>query len=620
VKSNIMVGLAIVIGLVIVVILFLPVLLDLNRYRDRYLPVLEQALHRPVDVQNVRLTLFPKLGVRVQGLTIADDPAFSPMAFVTIPSAEVEIQWLPLLHRHIQVEHVRLHDPTVHVIRTQDGVLNMATIGKDPALQPPAAAAANPANALKPLFGVFAVERFSMTGGNLQYEDRSQEPSRSYHLERLEFVTNSVQFGQTASLHMKGMVMPYQLPLEMNGRFGPLQPSFDLPMIDIVGRIGKVEGTAQGKVLDGRLELDVQIPNVSTDDMPMNVALAKPMVFSHIQAYLRASLIPKEPSAPSGAVRIGPLTFDLQLGGSTIHLSGQGTPGRLNLSGEAPILSSQDFPLTLSVQHPFPLEQIRFETVIQGARVDLVSLNAQAFKGNLEAHGIWDGTLPVPMLSLQGNFTNFAVEPMMQAVRSSSLSLTGMGELHWSVAGAWLPSRHPNLNGPVRLRIRDGQLVGFDVVQAIEDALQLPGLMEESTGATKFSLIDTKAELEDRGLRIRQLTLEAPDFSLTGVGSLGFDRSLKLQGNLAISPAIGDRIIQRFPMAKVARHQGQLVLPFTVNGTVQDPVLQLDTQSFGDQVRTNVERRIEKVLQGDEQELQQLLQDGADVLKQLFGQ
>ncbi|TFG59330.1 MAG: hypothetical protein E4H32_10300 [Nitrospirales bacterium] len=366
--------------------------------------------------------------------------------------------------------------------------------------------------------------------------------------------------------------------------------------------------------------MDVQIPNVSTDDMPMNVALAKPMVFSRIQAHLMAFLIPKKPSGPSAGVRIDPLTFDFQLGGSTIHLSGQGTPGRLNLSGEAPTLSSQDFPLTLSVQHPFSLEHIRFETVIQGARVDLVSLNAQAFKGNLEAHGTWDGTLPVPMLSLQGNFTNFAVEPMMQAVRSSSLSLTGMGELHWSVAGAWLPSGYPNLNGPVRLRIRDGQLVGFDAVQAIEEALQLPGLMEESTGATKFSLIDTKAELEDSGLVIRQLTLEAPDFSMTGVGSIGFDRSLKLQGNLATSPAIGDRIIQRFPMAKVARHQGRLVLPFTVNGTVHEPVLQLDTQSFEHQVKTNVERRIEKVLQGDEQELQQLLQDGADVLKQLFGQ
>ncbi|MGP0591156.1 AsmA family protein [Nitrospira sp. T9] len=620
-KSTIMVGLAILIGLVIVVILLLPVLLDLNRYRDRYLPFLEQALHRPVDVQDVRLTVFPQLGFRVRNLTIGDDPAFSPQAFVTIPSAEVEIRWLPLLRRHIQVEHVRFHDPRVHVIRRHDGALNMATIGNDPALQPPEKGGSNPANAFKPLFGVFAVERFSMSGGILQYEDRAKEPFRSYHLEQLELVTNSVQLGQMASLHVKGVVMPNQLPLEMTGRFGPLQSTVDLPMIDLAGSIGRVEGTAKGQVIDGRLELDVQIPDLSTDDMPLNIALDKPVFVKDLQAHLMASLISKGSPKSFTGVRIDPLTVDLQTGGATIHLSGQGTPGRLILSGEAPALASEDLPWALSVHRPFSLEQIRFETVIQETRVDLVFLKAQAFRGNLEAHGRWDGTPTVPLLSFQGTFTNFAVESITQALRSSSPRLTGVGELHWTVArAAHSPSGPLKMTGPIRLMIRDGQLVGFDVMQGIEDALQLPDLLEESTGATKFSLIDTNVELEGKGLMIRQLTVEAPDFSMTGVGSLAFDESLSLQGNLAVSRTIGDRIIQRFPMAKVAWHQGRLVLPFTVMGTVQKPLLQLDTQSFGHQVKTNVERRIEKALQGDEQELQQLLQDGADVLKQLFGQ
>lgn len=616
-----MVGLALIIILVFVAILFLPVLLDLNRYRDRYLPVLEQALHRPVDVQDVRLTVFPQLGFRVRNLTIGDDPAFSPQAFVTIPSVEVEIQWLPLLRRHIQVEHVRLQDPTVHIIRRHDGALNMATIGKHPALHSPEKAGSNPANALKPLFGVFAVERLSMTGGTLQYEDRAKEPFRSYHLEQLELVTDSVQLGQTASLHLKGMVMPNQLPLEMTGRIGPIQSTFDLPMIDLAGSIGRVEGTAQGQVMGGRLELDVQISDLSTNDMPLNIALDKPVFVKDLQAHLMASLIPKESPKPFTGVRIDPLTVELQTGEATIHLSGQGTLGRLILSGEAPTLSSEDFPWVLSVQRPFSLEQIRFETVIQGPRVDLVFLKAQAFGGNLEAHGRWDGPPAVPLLSFQGTLTNFSVESMMQALRSSSHRLTGVGELHWIVArAAHSPSGPSKMTGPIRLMIRDGQLVGFDVMQGIEDALQLPDLLEESTGATKFSLIDTNVELEGKGLVIRQLNVEAPDFSMTGVGSLAFDESLNLQGNLAVSRTIGDRIIQRFPMAKVAWHQGRLVLPFTVMGTVQKPLLQLDTQSFGHQVKTNVERRIEKVLQGDEQELQQLLQDGADVLKQLFGQ
>jgi uncharacterized protein involved in outer membrane biogenesis len=620
VKRSIMVGLAIVIGLCLVVILLLPVLLDLNRYRDRYLPVLEQLLHRPVDIQDVRLTIFPKPGVRLRGITVADDPAFSPDPFVTIPSAEVMVQWAPLLSRRIQVERVLIQDATVHVIRTQDGVLNTANIGKDPALQSAGKGASRAEDSLKPMLGVFAVERFSMTGGTLTYEDRSHEQSRFYQVDNLAFVTNSVQIGQMASIHAKGLVMPYRLSLEMNGRLGPLQPTLDVPMIDMVGRLGTVEATARGRVMDGRLELDVQVPHVSTDDIPMYPALAKPVVLSHIQAHLIAALVPNKKLAPSSEVRIDPLTLNLQLGGSTIHLTGKGHPGRLHLVGESPAIFSQDFSPALSVQHPFSVEQIRVETVVQGARVDLVSLNGRAFQGSLKAHGKWDGALPAPQFSFKGNFQQFALEPIMEAVRSSSLSLTGTGELSWSFVGALPPSGHPNMNGPVRLRIQNGQLVGFDLVAAIEDALQLSGLLGESTGVTKFSLIDIKADLEEAGLAIRQLTLEAPDFSLQGAGNIGFaDRSLKLQGNLAISPAISDRIIRQFPLAKVVRQQGQLVLPLKVKGTLQKPVLQLDTRSFGNQLQKNVERRLEKALQGDEQELRQLLKDGEDLLKQLFG-
>jgi len=613
------VGLAIVIGLCLVVILLLPVLLDLNRYRDRYLPVLEQALHRPVDVQDVRLTIFPKLGVRLRDITIADDPVFSPSPFLTIPSAEVVVQWVPLLSRRIQVEHVLIRDPIVRVIRTHDGVLNTATIGKDPSLQPTGEGASGTEESLKPLLGVFAVEQFSMTGGTLLYEDRSPKQFRSSQLDNIKFMTNSVQIGQTASFQAQGMLMPYRLSLEINGRVGPLQSNLDVPMIDVLGRLGKVEVTAQGKVKDGRVELDVRIPNVSTDDIPQDLALAKPVALNKINAHLMALLFPNQRLALSPEVRIDPLTMDLQLGGSTIHLAGKGTPSRLHLAGESPAVHSEDFLLTPFVQRPFSLEPIRFETVIQGAKVDLVSLNAKAFKGSLEVHGKWDGTLSAPMLSLQGNFKHFAVEPMLQAVRSSSLSLTGTGDLNWSIAGSWPSSRHPNMKGQIRLMIQNGQLIGFDLVQAIEDVLQLPGLLGETTGATKFSLIDTQADLEETGLAIRQLILDAPDFSLIGAGHIGYDRSLKLQGSLAVSPGIGGRIIQHFPMAKIVRQQGRLVLPFEVMGTVQEPVLQLDTKSFGEQVKKNVERRLEKALQGDEQELQQLLKDGEELMRQLFG-
>jgi hypothetical protein len=176
----------------------------------------------------------------------------------------------------------------------------------------------------------------------------------------------------------------------------------------------------------------------------------------------------------------------------------------------------------------------------------------------------------------------------------------------------------PEFDGPIHITLRNGAIIGFDLVKAIEDALQMSGVLGESTGTTKFSVIDAKTELETDGLAIRDLTARAPNFSLRSAGKVGLDQSVNLQGTVAIPPSMADKIIQRFPMAKVVRQEGQLVLPFVVQGTVQDPKLRLDTQSLGNQVQKKIKKRLEKALQGDDQELQKLLDEGKDLLKHFF--
>jgi hypothetical protein len=190
--------------------------------------------------------------------------------------------------------------------------------------------------------------------------------------------------------------------------------------------------------------------------------------------------------------------------------------------------------------------------------------------------------------------------------------------LEWKVSGVVAHAKMPELDGPIHLIIRNGEVIGFDLVKAVEEALQMSGVLGESTGVTQFSLIDAKTDLDKDGLAIRELTVNAPHFSLRSVGKLGLDQSVKLKGTLAVPPSMAKKIIQKFPMAKVMRQEKQLALPFVVKGTVQDPVFRLDIRSLGKQVKKKVEERLEKVLKGDEQELQKLLKEGKDLLKHLF--
>jgi AsmA protein len=62
---KIVIGLLIVVVLLVGAILALPFLIDLNKYQDQYKPLIEDALNRKVQVQDIRLTLWPRIVARV---------------------------------------------------------------------------------------------------------------------------------------------------------------------------------------------------------------------------------------------------------------------------------------------------------------------------------------------------------------------------------------------------------------------------------------------------------------------------------------------------------------------------------------------------------------------------
>ncbi len=613
-----MIVVAIVLVLLVVVILSLLFWLDLNRYRDQYLPILEKALHRNVAIKDVRLTFFPKLGIQLQDVVITDDPAFSSKPFLAVPSVRVAVEWKPLLQRRIEVESVLIESPVVQVIRSSSGALNISTIGKISTSGEISGEKVESKDPVSPLLGVLAVKQFSLRGGTLQFEDRQAQTTKSYQIEKLALNTESVAIGETAHLEVNGFVMPYQMPFDMNGQFGPLQANLDIPKLTISGHIGKVEVAAHGELMNGQLTVDVQVPKASTDDVPVELGLIKPVGVSQLQAHVVAFMFSREPKIPSGKVMIDPLRLNLHVGHSTIQVSGKGTPSRFSLVGGSPSIASQDLPLSFPIQRSFALEQLEFVAEIHGETLEIKSFNAKAFDGTLRAKGLLGIVNPPLTFSTQGAFSNFSTEMLMKAMRPSSIRMTGVGELKWKVSGAVPSSAHPEFDGPIHLTIRDGAIVGFDLVKAVEDALKIPGVLGETTGVTMFSLIDAKTALENEGLGIRELQANAPNFSLWSAGKVGRDQSVNLQGSLRVPPTIADKIVQRFPMAKVVRQEGQFVLPFVVRGTVHDPKFRLDTQSFGSQVQKKIEKRLEKVLQGDDQELQKLLNEGKDLLKQFF--
>ena len=102
---------------------------DVNRYRGTIQSQLEKRLDRPVVLGDMGLKLFPPR-FRVQNLAIADDPSFSPDApFIKAQELDVSVQFLPLLHKQVEIDSLSLQRPNVVLIKNSSGVWNFASLG-----------------------------------------------------------------------------------------------------------------------------------------------------------------------------------------------------------------------------------------------------------------------------------------------------------------------------------------------------------------------------------------------------------------------------------------------------------------------------------------------------------
>ena len=111
-------------------IVLVPPLIDLGAYKARYLPLVEQALQRKVDVGEIRLSIVPSPAIRLSALKVSDSTAFSNDSFFTARQIQLRLKLRPLLRGQFQVEEFILEKPALNLLKTPDGTFNFADIGK----------------------------------------------------------------------------------------------------------------------------------------------------------------------------------------------------------------------------------------------------------------------------------------------------------------------------------------------------------------------------------------------------------------------------------------------------------------------------------------------------------
>ena len=282
---KIAIGLLVLIVLLVGGVLALPFLVDLGRYQDQYKPLIEEALNRKIQLQGIRLTVWPRIGARVSEFAVLDDPAFSSGPFASLSSLDVGVKLMPLLSGKMEIEAITLHNPVITVIKNKNGVLNASTIGRKgvPVPEKPSRAPIPSTEGPLKLLALLAVDRVSLDGGKITYRDLSAVTPTEYVLQELELLLREVRLGQTPQLHVASLVQPFNLPVKLDGTFGPLRETMDIDAINFQLGVGKTDFTITGKAAGNDATINISSPMISTANLPVTLPLKKPVEVKNFQ-------------------------------------------------------------------------------------------------------------------------------------------------------------------------------------------------------------------------------------------------------------------------------------------------------------------------------------------------
>lgn len=624
---KIIVGLVIVLVLLIVGLLSLPFLVDLASYQDQYKPLIEDALNRKIQLQSIRLMVWPRIGARVAGFIVLDDPSFSESPFASLSSLDVGVKLMPLLGGTIEVEEITLRKPVIAVIKNKAGVLSISTFGPKTAAQPTVPRPESPPQQGDPLqaLALLAVDRVSIDGGQLTYRDLSTTPATEYQIQNLDLLLKSVHLGEMPTLHLGATVQPYNLPVTLDGSFGPLVQTLEVKQYDFTLGLGKIALALRGALTGGQLDAALSSPSINTADLPIELPLTKPVEFRDFRVVAKAPYPLKQGASAMELADVTDLGLNVALGNSSLNVKGTVLGGHAKVKITSLSVNTADLPIDTGLKKPVDVKNLEVNADLKGQDARLSNLSFQLFNGQAKAQGGMSIGSAAPPFNGKITIQGIQLRPALEAISpDSKLSMSGTAAADIAIAGRGfsMPDLTKALEGPGHLEVKDGKIDGVNLLGEAIVLLKIAGISLDQAKATAFSTIETDFMIKQGIVNVQKLLMDSHDFQATGNGTVGFDQTLNLAMNMNLSQGLSQRIAGSSPVAKLALKDGRMRLPLLITGTVQNPSYGLDAKSLTgkvqEQVQEKVKGAVEGLLQGTTKP-SDLKKEGDDLLKGLLG-
>lgn len=251
---GILVGILVVLVLVAVVVL--PMVIDPNDYKEEIVAKVNEETGRRLSIEgDLKLSVFPWLGVEIGKMELSNAEGFGEKPFAAVSHAAVHVKLMPLLSRQLEVSSLELDGLQLNLARAESGRTNWDDLAVTEGEPPPATEGEKEGVEM----AVLTVGGIDISDARISWDD--QQAGQAYTIDRFNLQAGAIMPGQPVDL---------SLNFALNSKVPAVDADFSLT---------------------GRVRLDEAAGNLSVDSFKVTVD-AKGEVFpaGAIEAELTAGL------------------------------------------------------------------------------------------------------------------------------------------------------------------------------------------------------------------------------------------------------------------------------------------------------------------------------------------
>lgn len=253
--------------LLVVLALALPLVVDPNDFKGQITEQVEKRTGRSFVIDgDIKLSVFPWLGVELNQARLGNAPGFGDEPMVQVEQAGVRVKLVPLLQKKLEVDTVVLYGLQANLVRSKEGRANWEAVAEKRSAGGAGGGESETRRTVGP--AALLIGGVDVRDAKVSWEDRAA--GKSVQLDELNITTSRLIVGQpfdvSADAKVRQLPKGVALSVALNGKVAFDPDGKKIALVPFEAVLAELEGN-KSLALQGVVDLDLERGNLELKDV-----------------------------------------------------------------------------------------------------------------------------------------------------------------------------------------------------------------------------------------------------------------------------------------------------------------------------------------------------------------